>query len=87
MAQEMSSATAHAPDPTATQGTTSERTFASFDDAAREAARIGCNDGLVAKVQRSPYGPGFIVRTVPVEFLLQPELKQRFVRPLEYRQL
>ena len=70
-----------------TQDEISEQIFINYEDAVREAARFGCRDGLVAKVQRSSYSPGFIVRTVPVEFLLHPELKQRFVRPLEYGQL
>ena len=72
--------------PRATRNETPDtRTFSTYEDAAQEAARIGCNDGLLAKVQRSPYGEGFVVQTMPVEFFLRPELKQ--IRPIGYREL
>ena len=64
-----------------------ERHFSTYDEAAGEAARIGTKDGLVAKVRRSPYGAGYVVLSLPVEFLLEPELKRRFIRPLDYREL
>ena len=64
-----------------------ERHFSTYDEAAREAARIGTKNGLFAKVQRSPYGAGYVVLSLPVEFLLEPELKHRFIRPLDYREL
>lgn len=61
--------------------------FSTYDAAARKAARIGTKNGLVAKVQRSPYGAGFVVVSLPVKFLLKPELNHRFIRPLDYREL
>ncbi len=64
-----------------------ERHFRTYAEAAREAARIGTTDGVVTKVQRSPYGTGYIVISLPVEFFIEPELKQRFLRPLDYNDL
>ena len=61
--------------------------FRTYAEAADAAARMAPKDGLVAKAQRSPYGGGYVVRLVPVQFLLDPELKRRFVRPVEYHQL
>ena len=63
------------------------RIFDSYVEAAAEAAQQGAIEGFVAKVQRSPYGPGFIVRSVPVEFLTHPELRRQFVRPIQYSEL
>ena len=64
-----------------------ERHFNTYGKAAREATRIGTKDGLIAKVQRSRYGAGYFVLRLPIEFLLEPELKHRFIRPLDYREL
>ena len=61
--------------------------FSTYDAAARKAARIGTKNGLVAKVQRSPYGAGYVVVSLPVNFFLKPELKHRLIRPLDYREL
>ena len=61
--------------------------FSTYDAAARKAARIGTKNGLVAKVQRSPYGAGYVVVSLPVKFLLKPELKHRLIRPLDYDEL
>ena len=52
-----------------------------------EAARIRTKDGFFAKVQRSQYGAGYFVLRLPIEFHLGPELKHRFIRPLDYREL
>ena len=64
-----------------------ERTFRTYAEAAKVAAHIDIEDGLFAKVQVSRYGSGYVVRKLPVAFLLDPELKRRFVRPVEYSQL
>ena len=64
-----------------------ERHFNTYEDAAREAARLGTADGLVAKVQRSRYGAGYVVVSLPVAFLLKPELKHRLIRPIDYSEL
>ena len=64
-----------------------EVVFSTYDEAAQAAARIGTKNGFVTKVQRSPYGTGFVVHSLPVEFLLRSELKERFLRPLTYREL
>ena len=61
--------------------------FSTYDAAARKAARIGTKNGLVAKVQRSPYGAGYVVVSLPVKLFLKPELTHRFIRSLDYREL
>lgn len=61
--------------------------FCTYDAAARKAARVGTKNGLVAKVQRSPYGTGYVVVSLPLKILLNPELNHRFIRPLDYREL
>ncbi len=64
-----------------------ERHFSTYGEAAPEATRIGPENGLFTKVQRSPYGAGYFVLSLPVEFLLEPELKHRFIRPVDYAEL
>ena len=64
-----------------------ERHFSTYDDAAREAARLGTTDGLVAKVQRSRYGAGYVVVSLPVKLLLKSEFKHRLIRPIDYSEL
>lgn len=62
-------------------------TFQDYGEAMQEAARIGTQDDMVARVQPSPYGKGFVVRLFPIEFLLDPLLRAQFARPVEYDQL
>ena len=64
-----------------------ERHFSTYEDAARAAVRLGTTDGFVAKVQRSRYGAGYVVVSLPVEFLLKPELQNRLIRPIDYGEL
>ncbi len=61
--------------------------FDSYAEAAAQAARFEFAEGFVAKIQRSPYGPGYIVRSVPVSFLIQPELRHRFAKSVGYSDL
>lgn len=61
--------------------------FDTYAEAAAEAARFEFVEGFVAKVQRSPYGLGYIVRSMPVSFLTQPELRHRFAKSVEYGDL
>lgn len=50
-------------------------------EAAEEAARLRRRDAvesgsrLVVRVERSPYAAGYVVRTVPVSFLVRPQLR------------
>lgn len=63
--------------------------YPSFEEAIEEAERIKRGDSgditgrMVVKVQKSPYGGGFIVRTFPASFLVRSRLSQ-MVRPVEY---
>ena len=61
--------------------------FSTYDAAARKAARIGTKNGLVAKVQRSPYGAGFVVVSLPVKLLLKSEFRHRLIHPIDYSEL
>lgn len=58
--------------------------FESLEDA-EEAARLRKRDatesGLVIRVERSPYGAGYVVRSVPLGFLSRPRLRP-LLRPL-----
>ena len=63
--------------------------YSSYEEAIEEAERIKSSNTsgrLVTKVQNSPYGSGFIVRTFPASFLVRSSLGQR-VRSVEYRSL
>ena len=63
--------------------------YTSYEEAIEEAERIKRSDNagsLVTKVQKSPYGGGFIVRTFPASFLVRPRLSQ-MVRSVEYEAL
>lgn len=64
-----------------------ERHFSTYGEGAREAARIGPENGLFTKFQRSAYGTEYFVLSLPVEFLLEPGLKYRFIRPVNYAEL
>ena len=61
--------------------------FETYSEAAAEATRREVLEGLVAKVQKSPYGSGYTVRVIPVAFLTQPDLKQRFLPAVGYDDL
>ncbi len=54
-------------------------------EAAEEAARLRKRDaaasGWVIRVERSPYGAGYVVRSVPLGFLSRPRLRP-LLRPL-----
>ena len=67
--------------------TTALQIFETYSEAAAEAARREVLEGLVAKVQKSAYGSGYTVRVIPVAFLTQPDLKQRFVPAVGYDDL
>ena len=66
--------------------------YPSYDEAMKEAERIkrdGSGDAtgsMVTKVQKSPYGSGFIVRTFPASFLVRSRLR-RMTQPVEYDSL
>lgn len=60
------------------------RTFDSYADAAQEAALAEVTEGFVMKIQRSPYGPGYVIRTLPLAFLTHPDLKNRMIQRLDY---
>ena len=63
--------------------------YSSYEEAAEEAGRIKRDEKsgrLVTKVENSPYGEGFVVRTFPVAFLFRQRLRPRN-RTLEYRSL
>ncbi len=52
--------------------------YATYLDAHRAASRRRADDAandLVSKVVRSPYGPGYVVRSWPVELFAEPELR------------
>ena len=60
--------------------------YQSYEDAAAEAERIKSGKstrGLMTKVQNSPYGSGFVVRTFPKSFFLRPRLREK-TRSVEY---
>lgn len=54
-------------------------------EAAEEAARLRRNaareSSMVIRVEKSPYGEGFVVRTVPLGFISSPRLRS-LLRPL-----
>lgn len=63
--------------------------YSSFEDAFEEAERVKSEEssgGLVTKVENSPYGSGFVVRSFPASLL-----RRRLMRPknrsVEYRTL
>lgn len=63
--------------------------YSSYEEAAEEAERIRSSESrerLVTKVQSSPYGSGFVVRSFPVRFLLNPRMKPK-TQTGEYRSL
>lgn len=66
--------------------------YPSYDEAMEEAERIKRSDSgdgtrrMVTKVQKSPYGSGFIVRTFPAGFLVRSRLG-RMTKPVEYDSL
>ena len=56
-----------------------ETIFPTYEGAVEEAERTRRSDiskGLVTKVQNSPYGSGFIVRSFPRSFLVRSRLRQ-----------
>lgn len=64
-----------------------ETVYESYEEAVDAAERIGSGNkgaGMITKVQNSPYGRGFVVRTFPKSFLLRPRLRER-TRSVEYR--
>lgn len=52
--------------------------FATYLEAHREAARrnaaMGAENGMIAKVEQSPYG-GYVVRSWPIDMLIDPGLQ------------
>ena len=66
--------------------------YPSYEEATEEAERIKRGDSgdaaerMVTKVQKSPYGSGFVVRTFPASFLVRSRLR-RMTRPVEYDSL
>lgn len=67
--------------------TASIQIFDSYAEAAAHMTQLEVAEGFVAKIQRSPYGSGYMVRSVPVSFLTQPELRHRFAGSVEYSDL
>ena len=62
--------------------------YSSYEEAvevAERTRRAETSGKLVTKVERSPYGGGFIVRSFPASFLVRPRLGRR--RLLEYPSL
>ena len=61
--------------------------FDSFLKAHREAQRRRASDealGLFTRVEQFPYGPGFIVRSVPIALLTESLVASVFIPPSAY---
>ena len=64
--------------------------YPSYEEAAEEAERIKGSETsgrLVTKVENSPYGGGFVVRSFPISFLARPRLRSSRKGSIEYRSL
>lgn len=64
------------PEPAMSDRNDSGPVFATYLDARREAARRGRNecDGMVTRVMRTPYGEGYVLRSLPLELLAEPAM-------------
>ena len=63
--------------------------YESYEDAVDAAERISSGNrgaGTITKVQNSPYGKGFVVRTFPKSFLLRSRLRE-MTRSVDYRSI
>ncbi|MCY3822230.1 MAG: hypothetical protein OXH52_23250 [Gammaproteobacteria bacterium] len=64
--------------------------YPSYEEAAAEAQRIRRSETrgkLVTKVEKSPYGSGFVVRSFPVSFLVRPHLRSSRKGLMDYSAL